>query len=209
MKTMHLCKSWDEIVDKTVEATEWSSSGRTASLGSSTPTRGKPGELPANVFWSQNGHLEITMCYPQIDQWINMTQECQQKHYRKLLERLLVIIRKVCPLAKAEYVFELFKSGQTHMHAVVDLIESTKFIPVGMISDLAKTYHTMMPIKKFHRYHLFDSKSLFAEMERYRHPSIVIQYQYPDAKDKSGESRRIVWGKYLRKAQINPDNEHL
>lgn len=179
-----------------------SSSGRTALLGSSTPTRGSTELLPPTISWSQNGHVELTLCYPQTDSWLNMTQEDQRKVYRKCLEKILILLRKVCPLAKAEYVFELFKSGQTHMHAVIDLVESTKFLPLGMITDIAKVYHAMLPVKKFHRYHIFDPKSVYADIDRYRHPSIVIQYQYPDAKDKSGESRRSVWGAYLRKAQV-------
>jgi len=158
------------------------------------------GSIPPEV--TRGGHVEFTLAYPQIDAFCNATSDKQKKLYTKLFNDTLSAIAPEYK-AYALHVFEFFKTGHIHMHGVLKLTNDKPFFLIGLIADLAKKWHSLMPVKKYQRYHVYNGKHLYSDLNRYKAPSICIQYYY-DGQTIAGESALVRWIQYMNKCQMTP-----
>jgi len=159
--------------------------GRSASLGSTTPPD-SPVPVPDNV----DIFIELTLNHPRNTRFNNMTSDMQKKLYDKIFSAMTET--RPLPLCgmKVERVFEYCKTGHVHLHAnITYTLPKGKYYPMGIVGDLAKRYLRL--IKQ-----VYQEKNCYPEFNRYRCPSIVVQYN-EDVK------RRDVWLAYMHKASYN------
>lgn len=183
--------SWDELIENPTET-----KGGMRNLGS----------IPPEV--ASGGHLEITLAYPQTDSFCNASSDKQKKLYSKLFNDMMNAIPFEYRVT-AKYVFEFFKSGHIHLHGYIKLHPDRKFFIVGLLADVAKKWHSLLPVKKYQRYHLYNGKNLYSDYDRYKAPSICLQWRSEDAQ-RDQRPALESWIEYMNKAQLEaPSSPHL
>lgn len=154
-------------------------------LGSTSQNASIPVKLPKPKFMC---YIEVTMNYPRTPTFLKLNSIRQKELYKRLWFNTKNI-PKIC--IKSEMVFEYCKSGQVHLHGYVILDHSEAFHILGLISDYVKNYLSLLPNK----YDKFNEASMFEKYERYRCPSICVQY-------KEGLDSLVLWEKYMEKCQL-------
>lgn len=162
--------------------------GESHSLGSDSP-------LPEV---SNKGHVEITMTHPLTDSWSNMNTDKQKAWYKNAFRQLTTYLTDY--LESAEIHFEYHSNGHVHAHALI-IMNEKKFFIVGLLADLAKMYHSSLPKQKFKRWHIYNEKFMYKDMNRYCAAPITIQYRYSEEK-RDGILAIDVWKKYIHKTDI-------
>lgn len=172
--------SWNDLIED---------QGRNVPHGSISP------ESPF-VFLSDGGVLLITLEYPHVDKWVNLSSENQKKVLTKLFNDVIHVTDPY-NIDSFKCIFEFHKTtGHVHLHGYVKFNSTFRFVPIGAVCDVAKRYHNAMPKAKYKRYHMYDSKCLHPEYCRYKNPGICIQYISKD--DETGFNR---WIDYMAKQQ--------
>lgn len=136
-------------------------------------------------------YLEITLNYPRTAGFKNMTSDKQKGLYSRLLQ-LIKCTFGPTGIERCEHTFEFCKSGHVHLHASIIFVFSTIHIPIGVVSDVVKTYLNQLP----KRYSVYQEGCMHIGFIRYRSPSIAVQYtSFEDKK------RIDIWNKYINKYQ--------
>jgi len=130
-----------------------------------------------------HSYLEITLNHPQTKSFLKMNSTKQKSLYHNIWNCMKNEF-SLDPMNN--FVYEYTKTGQVHLHGYIKLPMGNFFI-AGAISDIVKRYLNLLPKK----YSLFDSKNYYPEYERYRCPSICVQYTNDIAQ----------WIEYMGKAQ--------
>lgn len=135
--------------------------------------------------------LEITLNFPRTTSFKNACTEKQKKLYDRIW-RIMIHSKGQDRLdLRTRRTFELCNSGHVHLHGILYLRVPQNFYINGLIADLARTYLSLLP-KKFSQYH---DHFMFNQFNRYRCPSIVIQYD-----DFNSDQKRIMeWETYIDK----------
>lgn len=134
--------------------------------------------------------IELTLNYPRTPKFLNSNSAKQKKLYLMLYDEIIHTFGKPRLLAH-DYAFELCKSGQVHMHALIYYKMPKEYYPIGVVSDLVKEWLNCLPKK----YGSFNENNLHTGFLRYRCPSIVVQYDDPET-----DMERIgKWDCYMKK----------
>lgn len=153
-----------------------SSDRRSTSLGSTTPN---PTAKSSCVF-------EITINHPRNKGFINLLSKSQKRHLNSIFQ---IVIKHFGNAVKDyDHVYELCQDGVIHLHGWIEL-ELENIIPMILVNDIAKIYLRCFP-KKYQNY---SPKNYYDKYNRYRCPSIVVQYQ---------SEMREAWLEYMRKNPI-------
>lgn len=136
-------------------------------LGS--PPRLAP-SAPPSEFQSDFSML-VTLNYPRTVGFLRASSQVQKELYKKLLHDIKNF-NGMIPY-NVEYVFEYCKSGQVHLHALLQYKTTQVYCIGGLISDFVKNYLKNLPKK----YSLFKEGCMFYEYQRYRAPQIAVQYK--------------------------------
>lgn len=113
-------------------------------------------------------YLEITLNHPQTKRFLAMNSTKQKALYCSIWN----CIKNEFQLdGTSAYIYEYTKLGQVHLHGYIKLPPGNFFI-AGAISDIVKRYLNLLPKK----YSLYNSNNYYPEYDRYRCPSICVQY---------------------------------
>lgn len=85
---------------------------------------------------------------------------------------------------------ETYKSGYPHSHGYLCIDSQTPFNIAGLVQDVARTWHSQMPGK----HSLFNENDYYYKWDRYRCPSIVLQYREVLETDRFKD-----WNTYIHK----------
>lgn len=130
--------------------------------------------------------FEITINHPRNKGFINLLSKSQKKHLYSIFQ---IVIKHFGNTVKDhDHVFELCQDGVIHLHGWIEL-ELDSVVPMILVNDIAKIYLRCFP-KKYQNY---SPKNFYEKYNRYRCPSIVVQYQ---------EEKREAWLEYMRKNPI-------
>lgn len=152
------------------------------SLGSPTPkSRGTP-----------KCYLGFTLNYPRTVKFLNANSMQQKQLYLKWYKSFVNTFN-IEP--ESELCFEFCKTGQIHAHGYI-AIYIDKYYISGLVSDFTKSVLSHLPPK----HNKFKENCLHTEYNRYRCPSIVIQYYTNDEK-LEGPSGITHWKQYIKKTQ--------
>ncbi len=135
-------------------------------------------------------NIELTLCHPQTSKFLKLTSAYQKLYYDRIYQKILCTFG-MHNIKCSEHVYEYTKCGQIHMHASIELRFPTPHFPLGVVSDIVKTYLNEIPSIKCNRY---NDACMHVEWQRYRCPSIVCQYR-----PISAVSRLDAWQQYIRK----------
>lgn len=133
------------------------------------------------------GCLEITLNYPRTSAFVAKPSLKQKELYIRIWN----IIKCACGIPLySNITFEYCKSGHIHLHGYIIPSISTYYI-IGYISDIVKAYLSLLP-KKYQRY---VDTHMYSEFNRYRGPSICVQYN-------NDVERFKTWEAYMRKTVL-------
>lgn len=145
------------------------------------------------------GSLEGTITHPLTDGWSNAVSSKQKSWYVDAFRSILVDIPPE-HISSKTIVMEHHKNGHLHAHFSVVLNDSANFFIAGLLSDIAKRYHSLLPKQKFKRWHIYNETFLYMNMNRYCSAPITLQYRYVDEL-RDGRAALTVWHEYMLKAQ--------
>lgn len=122
--------------------------------------------------------IGVTLNHPRTPKFLKATSDIQKKNYIKIFHNIVLKTRySFLDKIFSDYTIEYNKDGNTHLHGVIKITTEIKGCVAGLIADIVKHYHAM--VRK-----CYNPKCYYPEYQRYRDPSIVVQY-YDD--DKSFE----------------------
>jgi len=134
-------------------------------------------------------YIELTMNHPRCKGWDNLISTRQFNLYLKKLNDI-----KNClgfnNLGIVDYGFEVSKDGHFHCHALLHSTCAKVHFPLGVVSDIVKTYLSSLP-KKYQKYY---NSNMYDKYRRYHGPGICVQYQ-----DSSNKERIKEWLNYINK----------
>lgn len=132
------------------------------------------------------GYLLVTLNYPRTILFSNKSCEAQRAVYQRIWQRVNQLERYGNSVN--EIVFEHCQNGMVHMHGIIS-VDYPKFNIAGVVSDFARIIHAALPKK----YENFLPNAYNVQFERYKVPSMVIQYK------SYGDDYLDVWHKYMSK----------
>lgn len=179
---------WSELIEETEEV----SSGRSSSLGRTTPS-GEHSEPQANAPKVREPYdisLLITYNYPDTMAFRNAKSQEQKKIYSKLFFNTKNF-NGLIPYNE-EFVFEYCDSGRVHLHGLLQYKINHDFHINGLVADFAKGVLEHLP-KKYSQY---LPKALHTEYNRYKVSSMCIQYKRTD-----DPYIKDTWVPYMAKQQ--------
>lgn len=119
--------------------------------------------------------LEVTLNYPRTQSFKNMRNERAKLLYKMLFRD---IIHTYGPNGfdpeRTRYTYEVCQSGYLHLHGIIYFKIPQRYSVTGLICDCVKTYLADLPRK----YGKFSEHFLFPQFNRYRSPSITIQWDH-------------------------------
>lgn len=118
----------------------------------------------------EEGYVEVTLQYPRTSSFTNMVSTKQKQIYRRSFNH----IKDSIPMNLVEdygHVYEYCENGHVHLHGYIQ-IKGTH-CPIGVVSDVVKTYLNVLP-KKYGRY---KEGCISYEYLRYRDRPICCQYR--------------------------------
>lgn len=155
------------------------------------PVLGSPTQKSGVQVYNSKCNLEITLNFPRTTVFKNAKSDSQKALYLRLLQIIKCTFGPTT-LEECEYTFEYCKNGHIHMHASLLFNFPHLHIPIGVVSDVVKTYLKQLP----KRYSNYQEGSMFVNYIRYKSPSITVQYvSIEDSK------RSEIWKTYINKYQ--------
>lgn len=180
---------WKDILDNS------SDSSSDASDGFSSPTQNSVLPLHCTV----TGYLLVTLNHPRTPAFNAATTEIQKQMYRKILNKMPTVLigpKNALYLENVDSVFEYCKSGAVHYHSLIRVKSDMPFSIAGIVNDYVKHWLTHLP--KQHRQ--YKEAYFKHEFQRYRSPSICVQYKTND------DPYIDEWVTYLHKEEYNKKN---
>lgn len=117
-------------------------------------------------------YIELTMNYPRSARFVKMRTAKQHQFYNQILS---IVLQSIGPgkLELENKCFEINGDGNYHCHALIRCVTAVHHFPIGVVSDMVKTYLELLP-KKYSKY---SGTAMHPGYVRYRCPSIVCQYR--------------------------------
>lgn len=135
--------------------------GESIGLGEIRPARAESSSNPC-------GYLEITLNHPRTPTFKNALSVKQKQILKCAFEAIVNFLGAT----QYDYVYEACMSGVIHLHGWIE-INHDPCIPSVLIQDAVKTYLNRLP----KGYREWFEKNYKSEWQRYRCPSICVQYR--------------------------------
>lgn len=141
------------------------------------------------------GYLGITLNYPRTKQFLALNSVEQKKLYERWIHNFMHSLGQLQHGDDFKFVNEYCSSGQVHSHGYIPLHQEC-FV-AGAISDIVKAILKHLPKKQSE----FKESNYSPQYNRYRCPSVVVQYYDILNTDSLDKGSIEYWKTYLKKAQ--------
>lgn len=181
----------------TIEPINWDDCLASSSFSDSdSSTESSDSPLLSRRVAQVKGYILLTLNHPRTVAFNNATSQYQKVIYCKLIDKLPTTMcgaKTTMHLKTIDAVFEHCKSGAIHYHSLIEITCDNAFSIAGLISDYSKCIHQQLPKK----YSMYMERAYKPEFQRYRIPSMCVQYKTLD------DPYIPEWRTYLHKEEYN------